>query len=260
MTIISEKEYEIPLKEHDDAVRLSGDENPLHSIQKYMMGAHLLSLIEIHPEIKNQYIQQLKVGFKNPVLINERGNKIVCEIRKSSETGTHLYTVKIKENNNLVLEGMLQTTDSYDVFKFEAKKKLETQIEQGIDETKIADLKITPDMLKEYQRLIYSKTMNENEYKMKYHESIPSMVTSLFIPAEIIRMLKQSIGDLNTGKKYIYASQELEFYALGASGDLKLIGKKPENLGKKSRCYIDMFVSGLEGIIARSRTLALAYS
>lgn len=265
-SVKSEKEYHIPFKEHDDAVRLSGDENPAHSKYNIMMGAHLLSLIEIHPEIKNQYVQYLKVGFKNPVIMNEAGNKIICEINKASEPGTFLYTVKIRENGNNILEGSLRTTDKYEVFAFESNQRLEAQLKNGIENSKIADLKITNEMLKEYYRLIYSKNMSEEEYKKKYGANIeesviPSMLTAFFIPAEIIKMLKQSLGDLNNGKKYLYASQELEFYAPGISREsIQLLGKKPENIEKRSRCYIDMFVSGLEGIVAKSRTLALAYS
>lgn len=258
----TEKEYVIPLqlKEHIDAVNLSGDENPKHSINNIMMGAHMLSLIEVHPEIKKHYIQHLKIGFKNPVIMKEYGNKLVCEINKDSEPGTFLYTVKLKENGNTILDGSILTTDNYELFKFESRQRLEAQLKKGIDENKIADLNITQDMLKKYYNLIYSKTMSEEEYKEKYKGAIPGMTASFFIPAEIIRMLKHSVGDLNNGKDYVYASQELEFYEAGSFGELKLIGKKPENLGQKSRCHIDMFVQGLEGIVAKSRTLAMAYS
>lgn len=258
----AEKEYNISLRDHDDAVKLSGDENPLHSLQKYMMGAHLLSLIETHPEIKNMYIQHLKVGFKNPVIIKEKGNKIVYEINKQSEPHTFLYTLNIKEDNNLILNGEIHATDDYDFFKYESKNNLEKQMKNGLDAPKISDLKITPEMIKEYQRLIFSKNMTDEEYNAKYGgNKIPSTITPFFIPAEIIRMLKSSVGDLNTGKKYIYASQDIEFYSTEAYGEgIQLLGKRPENLEKKSKCYIDIFVNGLEGIIAKSRTLALAYS
>jgi transposase-like protein len=267
----NEKEYHIPLTEHEAAVRLSGDENPIHKFQNIMMGAHLLSLIEVHPEIKNHYIQNLEVRFDGSVIMNAEGNrliseikkddKIVSEIKKKSEPGTFVYTVTIKENNNLVLRGMLHTTDSYERFKMESRKNLDEQLQKGIDSTKIADLHITDEKIKEYYRLIYSKSLTEEEYKNKYKGLVPSPITAFFIPAEIIRMLKSYVGeDLNNGKKYLYASQTLEFYAPTVSNEgLQIIGKKPENLGTKSRCHIDLFVSGLEGIIAKSRTLAMAY-
>jgi hypothetical protein len=257
----NEKDYfNISLNEHKSLVDLSGDKNPIHTIQNYIMGAHLLGLIEIHPEIKNQYIQHLEVGFPSPVIMKEGGNKLMIKVDKLSEPSTHLYSVEIKENNIQVLRGKLKTTDNFEMFRLESKTMLESCQKTNISDSKVAYLKITPEKLDAYKRLIYSKTMTSQEYDNKFKDNrYPSMFTTFFIYAEIIKILEQHVKNLNNGKKYLFAGSALDFYTPGVSdGDLKLIGKIPEDIGTRSKCHIDFLVSGLEGIVAKSRTLAMA--
>jgi len=254
-------EYDLTQSIHKSAVNLSGDENPVHTLENIVMGAHLLSLIEIYPEIKNHFISYIRVGFKSPVIADEKGNKITYEmkIKKMTESPFYNYNLEAKENGRTIMEGIVKTTDNKEIFEFETKKRLANIANSQLDE--ISDLKITPDMKKNLYCNILG--MNDEDYK-KYEEryengTIRATMAPFFIPALIIGFLKSEIKNLDNRKKYFYGAQELEFYSdkIPIQG-LKIVGKRPENLSQKSRCHIDLFVSGINGIVAKSRTSAMA--
>jgi len=261
--------YEIDIRRHQCAVTLSGDKNPAHTIENIVMGAQLSSFIELFPEIKDQFIQSIRVGFRAPVFAKDSTNLVyTMKFIKKGENSINHYEVEMKENGKVMMDGSVHTTDNKELFELESKDHIKALLAKGIDVTEVSSLNITEKDVREYYCNILGMSETDYQvYRQKYKEgTIRPTMASFFIPGKIIGLLKNELKKQgceleNTGKKYFYGSSEVEFFADKISASrLKIVGKVPENILQKKKCHIDLFIIGNNGIVAKSRTLALAYS
>jgi len=260
-------EHEITLTkdEHLRSLELSKDKNPIHSSEEaaekfkqklgineeglILEGAHSIGLLESHPEISNHYILGVsRVSFEYPVVIKDT-KKIKYCLERFHDNPFYMYKVSIKDcNERAILTGNIHTTPSYEIFKQITDQKEHTLSEA--EKMKIGEIVLDDSKINEYCKTFH---IDSESYHKKYGDNISGMMAAFFIPGKLVSLIENF-----ENKTYVYKKQDLDICLKGiGKSELKIYGEIPKP--KLGLYKLKVLVKGIEGIIAKSETIAAAF-
>lgn len=267
MSLNYKVEHEIVLTKdgHLRSLELSKDKNPIHSSEEaaekfkqklgineeglILEGAHSIVLLESHPEIANHYILGVsKVSFEYPIVIKDV-KKIKYCLERFHDNPFYMYKVSVRDcNGKMILTGNIHTTPNYEVFK-----QITDQKEQKVSEAekmKIGEIVLDDNKINEYCKTFH---IDSEGYRKKYGDSISGMMAAFFIPGKLVSLIENF-----ENKTYIYKKQDLDICLKGiGKSELKIYGDPPKS--KLGLYKFKVMVKGLEGIVAKSETIAAAF-
>ncbi|MEM2956014.1 MAG: hypothetical protein QW041_00335 [Candidatus Pacearchaeota archaeon] len=248
-------EYKITVtpEEHLNLLEISEDQNfKVHKEKMIMMGAHMLALIESHPEIMKHWIFGIDASLKSFVTL-EKKKEIIIDLEQIKwDNPIYKYRLKMFEEGKEepAVKGFIYTTDIEEVFRYEAEKK---KLELKNNKPKITDLEVYKKIISPYCANLH---IDESLYKEKYGEKISGMIV-LF--KEIGKLYNYLAKD---SKTYIYSGQRYESFLTSIDDEsFEIIGEKSETKTFKGIEFtnLELLIKNSGGLIAKSTVIVSAF-